>query len=689
MIGFPITNPTLIFLVVMFIILIANIAMGKLRIPHIIGMILAGVIIGPHGLGILDKDSSFDIFGKVGLYFIMLLAGLEMDMEDFRHNRTKAVTHGLLVFSIPIILGFIINTAVLRYGLLTSILLASMYASYTLIAYPTIMKFGLSQERSVTIAVGATAITDTLTLLVLAVIAGLFKDELTGWFGVAIMVKTVAVFAIIIYTFPRMARKFFRYCESNVIQFIFVVFLTFLGALMMEIIGLEGLLGAFLTGIVLNRYIPRVSLLMNNLKFMGNAIFIPYFLIGVGMLVSIKSLFAGFDTIKVALVMIIMALSAKWLASLATQKIFGMTSLERNIIYGLSNAQAGATLAAVLVGYNLIMPNGERLLNDNVLNGTIILILVTCIFSSFVTESAAKAMVLKNRDALPQKETTDDEHILIPMNYPEIADHLMSMAVMMRNKKLNRGLIGINVVYEDNETNHNLEKGRRLLEQMTRYANSMNVMMQTQVRISNNISNSIKHAFNEFQATEIIMGLHTHWNISTRFWGEFHQKLFNSLSRQIIMARINQPLNTMRRLQIAVPSRAEYEPGFYRWVERIARLGDNIECRMTFYGRKETLSLINEYMQARHPKLRITFTEMIHWNELPTIATTIAKDHLFIVVTARKGTISYKNALDKLPEELTNHFAGTNLMIIFPDQYVTDEENMTVANPEVHAKVNS
>ena len=457
----------------------------------------------------------------------------------------------------------------------------------------------------------------------------------------------------------------------------------------MEIIGLEGLLGAFLTGIVLNRYIPRVSLLMNNLKFMGNAIFIPYFLIGVGMLVSIKSLFAGFDTIKVALVMIIMALSAKWLASLATQKIFGMTSLERNIIYGLSNAQAGATLAAVLVGYNLIMPNGERLLNDNVLNGTIILILVTCIFSSFVTESAAKAMVLKNRDALPQKETTDDEHILIPMNYPEIADHRMSMAVMMRNKKLNRGLIGINVVYEDNETNHNLEKGRRLLEQMTRYANSMNVMMQTQVRISNNISNSIKHAFNEFQATEIIMGLHTHWNISTRFWGEFHQKLFNSLSRQIIMARINQPLNTMRRLQIAVPSRAEYEPGFYRWVERIARLGDNIECRMTFYGRKETLSLINEYMQARHPKLRITFTEMIHWNELPTIATTIAKDHLFIVVTARKGTISYKNALDKLPEELTNHFAGTNLMIIFPDQYVTDEENMTVANPEVHAKVNS
>ncbi len=689
MIDFPITNPTLIFLVVMLIILIAPIAMGKLRIPHIIGMILAGVIIGPHGLGILAKDSSFDIFGNVGLYFIMLLAGLEMDMEDFRHNRTKAVTHGLLAFAIPMGLGLILNTALLKYSLLTSTLLASMYASHTLIAYPTIMKFGLSQERSVTIAVGATAITDTLTLLVLAIIVGLFKEEVTGWFGILIVVKTIAVFTVIIFFFPRMARKFFKHYEGNVIQFIFVVFLTFLGAFMMEVIDLEGLLGAFLTGLVLNRYIPRVSRLMNNLEFVGNAIFIPYFLIGVGMLVSVKTLFSGFDTLKVALVMITIALSSKWLASLATQKVFGMKAIEREMIYGLSNAQAGATLAAVLVGYNLIMPNGERLLNSDVLNGTIILILVTCIYSSFTTERAAKIMVLQKRDASPLKDTTDDEHILIPMNYPEIADHLMSLAIMMRNNKLNRGLIGLNVVYEDNETQQNLEKGRKLLEQMTRYANSMNVMMQTQVRISNNISSSIKHAFNEFQATEIIIGLHTHWNISTKFWGDFHQNLFNGLSRQIIMARINQPLNTIRRIQVAVPSRAEYEPGFHRWIERLARIGENIECRMTFYGRKETLDLINEYMQSRHPNLRITFTEMKHWDELPTIANTIAKDHLFVVVTARKGTISYKNALDRLPEELTKYFAGTNLMIIFPDQYGTDKENMTVANPQLHEDVNT
>lgn len=679
---FPITDPTLIFFVVSLIILLAPIAMGKLRIPHIIGMVLAGVCVGPHGLGILEKDSSFDIFGNVGLYFIMLLAGLEMDMENFKHNRHKTVAHGLLAFAIPMVMGLILNVSVLQYSLLTSTLLASMYASHTLIAYPTVMRFGLTQERSVTIAVGATAITDTLTLLVLAVIVGLFKGEMTQWFWILLLIKTCAVFAVIIFGFPRMARKFFKHYENTVTQFIFVIALTFFGALLMEIVELEGLLGAFLTGIVLNRYVPKVSRLMNSLEFVGNAIFIPYFLIGVGMLVSVHTLLSGWGTLKVAGVMILVALVSKWVASWATQMTFRLNALEREMIFGLSNAQAGATLAAVLVGYNLIMPNGERLLNDDVLNGTIILILITCIYSSVTTERAAKQMVLRKRDTMPQEDKVDDELILVPMKYPEIADHLMSLSVMMRNKKLNRGLIGLNVVYDDKDTRHNMQEGRRLLDHMTRYANSMNVMMQSQVRISNNIATAIKHAFNEFQASEIIIGLHTHWDQSTKFWGDFHQTLFTGLCRQIIMARLSQPLNTIRCIHIAVPSRAQYEPGFYRWVERLARMGDNIECRMMFHGRKDTLELITEYNNNRHPGLRAEYASMEHWNELPSLARSIARDQLFVVVTARKGTISYKNAQERLPEELTRHFTGPNLMIIFPDQYSGDDETITVANPQ-------
>ena len=411
----PVTSPTMSFFIVLCIILFAPIVMGKLRIPHIVGMVLAGVAVGPHGFNILADDRSMELFGHVGLYYIMFLAGLEMNMGDFRKNRIRTFTHGIMAFIIPMAIGFGLNVTLLEYGFATSVLLASMYASHTLIAYPTVLRYGLSHQRSVTIAVGATAITDTLTLLVLAVVGGLFKGNITGGFWFLLLAKISVVFFVIFFFFPRIARFFFRRHEDNVTQFIFVLAMTFLGAWMMEYIGMEGLLGAFLVGLVLNRYVPNVSPLMTHLEFVGNAIFIPYFLIGVGMMVNVNILFSGLGTLQVATVMIAVALASKWLASLATQKLFGMRAVEREMIYGLSNAQAGATLAAVLVGYNLLLPDGQRVLNDDVLNGTIILILVTCVFSSFTTENAAKRMVLETRATAPQEDTGDDEKIMIPV----------------------------------------------------------------------------------------------------------------------------------------------------------------------------------------------------------------------------------------------------------------------------------
>ena len=253
---------------------------------------------------------------------------------------------------------------------------------------------------------------------------------------------------------------------------------------------------------------------------------------------------------------------------------------------------------------------------------------------------------------------------------------------MMRNPKLGRGLIGLNVVYDDAQMRSNQEKGRRLLEQLTRYASAADVMMQTQVRIAANIANGIKHAFKEYQASEIIIGMHMHKDVSSEFWGQFHQSLFNGLSRQIMMVRLRQPLNTIRRIQVAVPSRAQFEPGFYRWLERLSRVACNLECRIQFHGRTDTLALINEYVRNRHPSLRVDYTTMDHWNELPRLAGTIAEDHLFVVVTARKGTVSYKTALERLPEELTRHFSGTNLIIIFPDQFGEEMDEMTFAEPQ-------
>ena len=374
-IHFPITDPTWIFFLVLVIILFAPIVLERLRIPHIIGMILAGIVIGEHGFNILARDSSFELFGKVGLYYIMFLAGLEMNMEDFKSIRVKATVLGLLAFVIPLAIGIWTNVSLLGYTITASVLLASMYASHTLIAYPIVIRYGINRQRSVNIAVGGTAVTDTITLLVLAVVGGMYKGEYSEMFWVWLALKVILIGGFIMITFPRIGRWFFRRYNDNVVQYIFVMAMVFLGAGLMEFVGMEGILGAFLAGLVLNRLIPHVSPLMSHLEFVGNALFIPYFLIGVGMLIDLNVLFGHIDSLKVASVMIVVALGGKWIASWMTQKIYRMRGIERMMMFGLSSAQAAATLATVLVGYNIILPDGSRLLNDDVLNGTILLIL--------------------------------------------------------------------------------------------------------------------------------------------------------------------------------------------------------------------------------------------------------------------------------------------------------------------------
>lgn len=352
------------------------------------------------------------------------------------------------------------------------------------------------------------------------------------------------------------------------------------------------------------------------------------------------------------------------------------------MMFGMTSAHAAGAIAMVMVGMNLLGEDGAPLVSAQMLNAVIVMILFTCIISSVITEQSAQRIILRDKE-LPVEahRKANDQRILVPVKYPEYAERLMNMAILMLNRKQTRGLVALNVVYDGEHMHRNMEQGNRLLEQMTQYCAGSDIQIQTQTRIAANIANGIKHAFKEFQATEILIGMHTHKEVSTKFWGEFHQSLFNGLNQQITMARLAQPLNTIRRIQVAVPSRAEFEPGFYRWLERLSRIAGNLECRIQFHGRTETLSLVNEYIKNRHPQVRADYSNMDHWNELPKLANDVADDHLFVIVTARKGTVSYKNALEYLPDEVQRYFNGKNLVIIFPDQY-GDQEVMTYSQSQ-------
>ena len=665
----PITDPTWVFFLVLIIILFAPMILGRLHIPHIIGMILAGVLIGEHGFHVLDRDSSFELFGKVGLYYIMFLAGLEMDMEDFKKNRTKSIVFGWLTFLIPMGLGIWSSMSVLGYGFLTAVLLASMYASHTLIAYPIISRYGLSRLRSVNITIGGTAVTVTLALIILAVIGGMFKGTVDGWFWGFLVAKVAFLGFLIVFFFPRIGRWFFRKYDDSVMQFVFVLAMVFLGGGLMEFVGMEGILGAFLAGLVLNRLIPHVSPLMNRLEFVGNALFIPYFLIGVGMIIDVRSLFTGGEALKVAVVMTVVATFSKWLAAWITQKIYRMQPNERSMIFGLSNAQAAATLAAVLIGHEIIMENGERLLNDDVLNGTVVMILFTCVISSLVTERSARRFAMNEElQSEEQGAKKSTEQILIPVANPDTIEDLINLALVIKDAKQKNGLIALNVINDSNSSEKKEQQGKRNLEKAAMIAAAADVPVTMVSRYDLNIASGIIHSVKENEVTSIITGLHRKANITDSYFGMLAGNLLKGLNCEIIISKFLIPVNTIKRIVIAVPPKAEYESGFPRWLEHFCRMGSTLGCRVHFFANEQTTARLQTWIKKRHKQVLTDFSLLEDWNDLLVLTGQVSYDHLLVIISARPGTISYDNSFEKLPRQLGKYFSNNSLIVLYPNQ---------------------
>ena len=675
-IHFPVTDPTWIFFLVLIIILFAPMILGRLRIPHIIGMILAGVVVGKYGFNILERDSSFELFGKVGLYYIMFLAGLEMDMDDFKKNRTKGLVFGMFTFLIPMGLGIWSSMSMLNYGFLTSVLLASMYASHTLIAYPIISRYGLSRQRTVSITIGGTAVTVVLALMVLAVIGGMYKGEdVGGLFWVLLVAKVVLLFGLIIFLMPRISRWFFRTYEDAVMQLIFVLAMVFLGGGLMELVGMEGILGAFLAGLVLNRFVPHVSPLMNRLEFVGNALFIPYFLIGVGMIIDVRCLFTEGEALKVAVVMTVVATFSKWLAAWITQKIYGMKKVEGSLIFGLSNAQAAATLAAVLIGHGIIMENGERLLNDDVLNGTVVMILFTCIISSVVTERAARKMVTQE-NLMEGSEGKEQERILIPVANPETIEGLVGMALMMRHPKQKESLVALSVINDNNTSETKELIGKRNLERTAMIAAAADASVKTVLRYDLNIAQGIIHTQKEYAVTDIVIGLHRKTNLMDSFFGTMTENLLKGTNRQIMIAKLLMPVNTLRRIVVAVPDKAEYEKGFLKWMTQLCRMGKQLGCRVHFFATEDTLKHLRALTEKQEANTFTEFSLLEEWDDLLLLTGQVNYDHLFVVVSSRKGSISYQTSFERLPSQISKYFANNSLLIVYPDQLGDDPQEI-------------
>lgn len=670
----PITDPTWNFLVVLALILFAPMVLERMRVPSIVGLIFAGIAVGPHGFHILEYDDSFELFGKVGLYYIMFLASLEMNLRDVRKDRNAAIGFGLLTFGIPILLGLLTNWALLGKSLVASLLMASMYASHTLLSYPIVMRYGLSRRRSVNLAVGGTIVADTLTLIVLAVTGNMFREGGPSDSLIWLIPQLVGVGLAILIVFPVACRWFFKHWDDGVVQYIFVLMLVFLGAGLMELIGMEGILGAFLVGLVLNRAIPTSSPLMSHIEFVGNALFIPYFLIGVGMIINVNAMIQGFSGIGVAVVMVLTATLGKWLAARISQKVFSLSKADGTLLFGLTGARAAATLAIMLVGSRIVMADGSPLFDADIVNGTMLLILISCLVSSLTTDRAARHIMLNSTadTAIP----SHDCRMLVGIADSEQVQPLMNAALVLNDSKYGE-TSAVSVISSDDLE---VRKARvKLLEEAAKIAAAANVEIHTQCRQSVNKVTGMTHCATEHEATDILIGLHRKRRIGDSFFGRFVHDLVSATPQQIIVYRSLMPINTLRKIHIVVPRKAEFEPGFHQWADRIATLSAQLAARVEIYSGHNTLVSLREYWKNTHQNVQANYINYSTFDTFQPIATSTRQDHLVVIVAARPGMPSHQQSyLNRLPEQLERYFSTRSLMVIYPSSLAMAENHQSV-----------
>ena len=692
-IALPLEDPILKFLLILVIILAAPLLLNKLKIPYLLGLIIAGAVIGPHGFNLVLRDSSIILSGTAGLLYIMFASGLELDMTDFRKNSWRSLIFGCYTFAVPLLFGILAGLYLLGFGLYASILLAGLFASQTLIAYPIVSKLGITRDRAVTIAVGGTVITDTLALLLLTVIVGMATGSTDDTFWYRLIASIIACIAVILLLFPYLARWFFKRCSDNVAQYIFVLIMVFLGACLAQFAGLEPIIGAFLAGLALNRLIPRTSPLMNRIEFVGNAIFIPFFLIGVGMLIDYRAFFSDWESIKVAAVMIVLVTAAKYLAAYLTQKSFRLSADQRTLLFGLSSAHVAATLAAVMVGYNIILghtPDGEpiRLLNESVLNGTILMILATCTVSTFATQRGAHNIAAKGGQSQTEPMGTG-EHVLVPVSHAEDIDELVGLSIAVTKQK-HRSLYALNAIDNRIDDPEVQKRSQKLLDQAVSTAAAANIHMHSLQRYDVNIVNAIVSIVRERNITDLILGMHREASTSANglsdesglpgtggmpntgglsVLGKTIPDVLVHCNVTTFIYRAVQPLHTVRRHVVLVPREAELEAGFQTWVLRIRHLVHDTGAKLVFHAVEPTVVQLRKERRRNDIATYVSHKTDESWEELLTRqAEALQSDDCLWIVMSRRDRISYQPGMGRTVGYLEEHLRRNSYILVYPVQ---------------------
>ena len=655
----PVKNPVLILALTLLIILFSPLLFKRFRIPGIIGLILAGIIIGPHSIHIIESTTSFELLSKTGLLYIMFLAGLEIDMQEFRQNRNKSIVFGALTFLIPIIIGYFVCIYVFQFTVWPALLLASMFSTHTLLSYPIVSNMGIVKNRAVQVAFGGTIITDSAVLILLGIITNVVTGDINPafWFRITLSLSLL-VFATL-YLLPKISRWFFRNIEAQASShYIFVLAMVFISGFLSELAGVEPIIGAFLAGLGLNKVIPHTSILMNRIIFIGNTLFIPFFLISAGMLVDLKLFFNGTDALIFAGILCVVGLITKYLAAWLTGVIYKYTKHERNIIFGLSVSHAAATLAIIKVGFDI------GLFDQNVINATIILILISCLVSSFVSERAARKIAIQEKEVI-RKNPDKLERILIPVSNPDNIQRLIDLALLIKDQNSLEPIYPLSIVEDDAEADEKINLIRKVIEGVVDQIASGDKKVEVLKKVDLSIVDGIVRTSKAYSISDILITYKPHQTSSSLMFGNIAGNLLGKSKQAIIISKILQPLNTFQRLVVLLTPNAELENGFVRSATKINHMLKQMGNNSFVYGFESTLNsfanVIGDKKKAFHNYCTIdTFEDFEPIDS-------VKEDDFFIFLSARKQTLSFDFHVDDMPKKLHRNNEFTSFAIIYPD----------------------
>ena len=664
----PFTNPVLIFAILLLIVLLAPILLKRINVPSIIGLILAGVLIGPHGLNWIDNaHGGVEMFSSIGLLYIMFIVGIELDLGEFMENKNKSLLFGFYTFIIPIVIGFPVCYYLLDYNANASFLTASMFATHTLVAYPIVSRLGIARNQAVAVTVGGTILTDTAVLIILAVVLSGSSGSLDFTFLVRLLLSLVLFSGVIFLVVPRIARWFFQYSESEKYSnYIFVILIVFASGFLVELGGIEPIIGAFAAGLALNRLIPHSSALMNRIEFFGNALFIPVFLISVGMLVDVSVVTQGPRTLVVAVLLTVAALAGKWLAAWATQKSFRFTSTQRTLIYGLSSSHAAATLAVIIVGYR------AGIIDEYILNGTIILILITCIVASIYTQKSARKIALSEENAPLTPSSMGEfaqEKILVPIANPSHIGYHVELALLLKDKKSVNPISLLGVVPNNKEAEKNIVSFRKKLQEFVASAKAAEVNVDIITTIDHNPADGIVRIARETMSDIVIMGWPGKAGLLDKLLGEKVDLVVKNMDKNLFVCHVEQNLITHKRIVVISPPSAEKEEGFGMWVDKVVKLSSELSIPVLHLGHPETQQVMAGYKKAGN----FMFQPFTDWDNPLSCGDRIRKDDMVILISAHVGYISHLPIMESLPSRLENRFPHHSRIVVYPKQQFADQ----------------